>query len=145
MYKLAKPCVSLNNTLTDNFSCIIGVRQGYKLLFADDAVLLVESQEDLHQSIIIILRYCSMCKMNINVSKLKLLSSLLVKEEKYLQYFGENELEVVGQYKYLASYLTMMENSRRQKKNLVTVKGNRAMFLLLRKCRHVAPAICRFN
>ena len=27
MYKSAKSCISVNSTLTDNFSCMIGVRQ----------------------------------------------------------------------------------------------------------------------
>ena len=31
MYKSAKSCVSVNSTLTDNFSCMIGVRQGDNL------------------------------------------------------------------------------------------------------------------
>ena len=53
----------------------------YILLYADDTVILAESQEDLHQSINLMERYCSMWKLNINVSK--------------------TELEVVGQYKYL--------------------------------------------
>ena len=116
MYKSAKSCVSVNSTLTDNFSCIIGVRQGdnlsplvfsiflndfklflepahdglktvntlsvenlnqellvfcklYILIYADDTVILAESQEDLQQSIDLMERYCSMWKLNINVSK----------------------------------------------------------------------------
>ena len=119
MYKSAKSCVSENSTLTDNFSCMIGVRQGdnqspllfsiflndlklflepaydglkivntlsvenldqellvfcklYILLYADDTVILAESQEDLQQSINLMERYCSMWKLNINVSKTKI-------------------------------------------------------------------------
>ena len=107
MYKSAKSCVSVNSTLTENFSCMIDVRQVdnlspllfliflndlklflepahdslkivntlsvenldqellvfcklYILLYADDTVILAESQKDLQQSINLIERYCSM-------------------------------------------------------------------------------------
>ena len=43
----------------------------YILFYADVTVLLVESQEDLQQSINLMDRYCSMWKLNINVSKTK--------------------------------------------------------------------------
>ena len=116
MYKLAKSCVSVNSTLTGNFSCKIGVRQGdnlspllfsmflndiklflepahdglkimntlsvenldqelvvfcklYTLFHADDTVILAESEKDLQKSINLVERYCSMWKLNINVSK----------------------------------------------------------------------------
>ena len=42
------------------------------LLYADDTVLLAESQKDLQQSINLMERYCSMWKLNINVSKTKI-------------------------------------------------------------------------
>ena len=44
----------------------------YILLYADDTVILAESQEDLQQSINLMERYCSMWKLNINVSKTKI-------------------------------------------------------------------------
>ena len=44
----------------------------YILLYADDTVILAESQEDLQQSINLMGRYCSMWKLDINVSKSKI-------------------------------------------------------------------------
>ena len=44
----------------------------YILLYADDTVLLAESQENQQQSINLMERYCSMWKLNINVSKTKI-------------------------------------------------------------------------
>ena len=44
----------------------------YILLYADDTVLLAESQENLQQSINLMERYCSMWKLNIDVSKTKI-------------------------------------------------------------------------
>ena len=46
----------------------------YILLYADDTVILAESQEDLQQSINLMERYCSMFNLNINVLKTKILS-----------------------------------------------------------------------
>ena len=48
--------------------------------------------------------------------------------------FGKNELEMVGQYKYLGLIFNFNGKFTEAKKQLVA-KGNRAMFLLLRKCR----------
>ena len=144
MYKSAKSRVSVNGTLTDNFSCMIGVRQGdnlsplifsiflndlklflepahdglkivntlsvenldqellvfcklYILLYADDTVILAESQEDLPQSINLMERYCSMRKLNINVSKTKITVFSREKIRKIPKFFfRKNELEVVG-------------------------------------------------
>ena len=68
----------------------------YILLYADDTVILAESQEDLQQSINLMGRYCSMWKLNINVSKTR---GKIRKIPRF--FFGKKELEVVGQYKYL--------------------------------------------
>ena len=52
MYKSAKSCVSVNSTLTDNFSCMIGVRQGDNLspllfsIFLNDLNLFLEPAHD---------------------------------------------------------------------------------------------------
>ena len=52
MYKSAKSCVSVNSTLTDNFSCMIGVRQGDNLspllfsIFLNDLKLFLEPAHD---------------------------------------------------------------------------------------------------
>ena len=43
----------------------------YVLLYADATVILAESQEDLQQSNNLMERYCSMWKLNINVSRTK--------------------------------------------------------------------------
>ena len=74
----------------------------YILLYADDTVILAESQEDLQQSINLMERYCSMWKLNINVSKTKITFFSRGKIRKIPKFFfGKNELEVVGHYKYL--------------------------------------------
>ena len=106
----------------------------YILLYADDTVILAESQEDLQQSIHLMDLYCSMWKLNINVSKTIFSRGKIRKIPKFV--FGKNELEVVGQYKYLGLIFNYNEKFTEAKKQLV-VKGNRAMFLLLRKCRQL--------
>ena len=82
-------------------------------------------------------RYCGMWKLNINVSKTKITVFSRGKIRKIPKFFfGENELEVVGQYKYLGLIFNYNGKFTEAKKQLV-VKGNRAMFLLLRKCRQL--------
>ena len=44
----------------------------YILLYADDTVILAESHENLQQSINLMERYCSMWKLNMNVSITKI-------------------------------------------------------------------------
>ena len=101
----------------------------YILFYADATVLLVESQEDLQQAINLMDRYCSMWKLNINVSKTKINVFSRGKIRKIPKFFfGKNELEVVGQYKYLGLIFTYNGKFTEAKKQLV-VKGNRAMFL----------------
>ena len=52
MYKSTKSCVSVNSTLTDYFSCMIGVRQGDNLspllfsIFLNDLQLFLEPAHD---------------------------------------------------------------------------------------------------
>ena len=74
----------------------------YILLYADDTVLLAVSQKDLQQSINLMDRYFSMWKLNINVSKTEITVFSRGKIRKITKFFfGKNELEMVGQYKYL--------------------------------------------
>ena len=72
-----------------------------------------------------------------NVSKTKItVFSRGKKKEKYLDSLLEKmNLKWLVNINSCASHLTLMENLRRQKKPLV-FKGNRAVFVLLRKCRH---------
>ena len=101
----------------------------YTLLYADDTVILAESQGDLQQSINLMERYCSMWKLNINVSKTKITVFSRGKIRKIQKkFFGKNELEVDGQYYYLGLIFNYNGKFTDAKKQLV-VKGNRAMFL----------------
>ena len=103
----------------------------YILLFADDTVLFVELQEDLQQSINLVERFCSIATYHKRVKNYDycFLSWARGKKRKYLHsLFRENELEVVGQYKYMGPIFNYNRQFRVAKKQLV-VKGNRAMFL----------------
>ena len=78
-----------------------------------------------------------MWKLNINVSKTKITVFSRGKIGAIRKFFfGKNELEVVGQYRYLGLIFNYNGKFTEAKKQLV-VKGNRAMFLLIRKCRHL--------
>ena len=50
MYKSAKSCVAINGSLTDNFSCLIGVRQGENLSPLSFSLYLNDLQEFLQEA-----------------------------------------------------------------------------------------------
>ena len=78
-----------------------------------------------------------MWKLNLNVSKTKITVFSRGKIRKISKFFfGKNELEVVSQFIYLGLIFNYNGKFTEAKKQLV-VKGNRAMFLLLRKCRQL--------
>ena len=50
MYKSAKLCVAINSLLTDNFSCLIGVRQGENLSLLLFSLYLNDLQQFLQEA-----------------------------------------------------------------------------------------------
>ena len=109
----------------------------YVLLYADDTVLVAESAEDLQKSITLMKNYCDLWKLNINASKTKITLFLRGRTRNIPKFqFGETQLEVTDQYKYLGLIFNFNGKFTNAKK-LLYDKGTRAMFALLRRGRQL--------
>ena len=101
----------------------------YVLLYADDTVLVAESAEDLQKSITPMKNYCDLWKLNINVAKPKITIFSRGKTRNIPKFqFGETQLEVTDQYKYLGLIFNF---------NGQFTKAKKAMFALLRRGRQL--------
>ena len=98
----------------------------YVLLYADDTVLVAESAEDLQKSITLMKNYCDHWKLNINVAKTRITIFSRGKTRNIPKFqFGETQLEVTDQFKYLG--LIFNFNGKFTKsKILLYDKGTRA-------------------
>ena len=113
----------------------------YVLLYADDTVLVAKSPEDLQKSITLMKNYCDLWKLNINVSKTKITIFSRGKTRNIPKFqFGETQLEVTDQYKYLGLIFNFNGKFTKAKK-LVYDKGTRAMFALLRRGRQLQSPV----
>ena len=109
----------------------------YVLLYAHDTVLVAESAEDLQKSITLMKNYCDIWKLIINVSKTKITIFSRGKTRNIPKFqFGETQLEVTDQYKYLGLIFNFNGKFNKAKK-LLYDKGTRAMFALLRRGRQL--------
>ena len=113
----------------------------YVLLYADDTVLVSKSPEDLQKSITLMKNYCDLWKLNINVYKTKITIFSRGKTRNIPKFqFGETQLEVTDQYKYLGLIFNFNGKCTKAKK-LVYDKGTRAMFALLRRGRQLQSPV----
>ena len=81
--------------------------------------------------------YCDLWKLNINVSKTKITIFSRGKTRNIPKFqFGEKQLEVTDQYKYLGLIFNFNGKFTKAKK-LLYDKGTRAMFALLRRGRQL--------
>ena len=92
----------------------------YVLLYADDTVLVAESAEVLQKSITLMKNYCDLWRLNINVSKTKITIFSRGKKRNTPKFqFGEIQLEVTDQYKYLCLILNFNGKFTKTKKTIV--------------------------
>jgi len=74
------------------------------LLYADDTILLAESESDLQNSLNVFEDYCSLWKLKVNVEKTKIL--IFKKRKRDYDYkfniYGAN-IEIVSSYSYLGT------------------------------------------
>ena len=78
------------------------------LMYADDLVLLAETEDDLHLLIDILHQWSDEKKMKVNLGKTKvvLFRSTSTKKTKSLFKFGSENIEIVDSYTYLGILLT---------------------------------------
>lgn len=176
MYGNIRSCVMLNQEVSENFVCNMGVRQGENLspllfafyindiesklleydcnfldfghdlinsylkllvlMYADDTIILCDSERGMRQALIALNTYCNewKLKLNCNKSKVVIFSRGKIDLSKYVFQFGCEKIEVMEDYKYLG--LTFNYNGRFRKGELdLKEQATRVMYSLVGKCR----------
>ena len=107
----------------------------YILMYADDTVVLAESEDEMQKSLNTLHEYCEEWKLKINVTKTKIMifSRGKIRNLPDLM-FGNSKIEVVFEYNYLGIIFNYNGNFTKAIKSLYD-KGSKAMFSLLRKSR----------
>ena len=107
----------------------------FLLLYADDAVVLTETQDDMQCALNMLKSYCEIWGLNINVNKTRVLVFSRGKIRNIPKFFfGVDEVGVVFDYKYLGVLFNYNNNFAKAMKERRSA-ANRAMFLLLKRCR----------
>ena len=108
----------------------------YLLLYADDTVILAESAAELQASLNAMYLYCQTWKMQVNISKTKVVifsRSRLNTDNMNFKYSGES-LNIVKNFQYLGIIFSCKGNFNDAKAHLVQ-QARKAMFIVLRKAR----------
>ena len=103
--------------------------------YADDTVILAESQEQLQAALNSMYLYCQTWKLEVNPAKTKVVvfSKRKVKEKPAFTYNGEN-IAVVDDFVYLGVIFTHNASFVKHKRHLLE-QGRKAMFSVLRKTK----------
>ena len=107
----------------------------YLLHYADDIVIFAESPEELQIALDTVRSYCDTWKLQVNVSKTKVVvfSKGKIRQKPVFYYNGET-LEIVDDFSYLGIKFNYNGKFGKTKKHLVD-KARKAMFSLVRKAR----------
>ena len=108
----------------------------FVLMYADDTVILCDSEAGLKQALIAMYAYCRDWRLKVNCNKTKIVvfSGRKVNTGNYSFRFGEESLEVVHEYKYLGITFNFNGSFRKGQLELVE-QAKRAMYSLIGKCR----------
>ena len=117
------------------------------LMYADDTVLFSDNSYDLQKSLNFFQEYCTLWKVNVNISKTKIVifGRGKLKQKLKIVIFGrgklkqklhfflnDSEIDIVDEYKYLGIYLGRTGSSVAAKKHIAD-QANKAVFALLKK------------
>ncbi len=105
--------------------------QIFLLLYADDTVILAESELELQRAMNSLFEFCINNKLQINTSKTKIMvfSRGKIRNRPVIQ-FGNDTLEVVDEYVYLGIVVNYNGNFNKAISRLVSL-ANKAMFAIL--------------
>lgn len=96
---------------------------------------MAETKDDLQNQLDYFAQYCKMWKLHVNSSKTKIVIFSRGRDLKNLHFYIDgNELEIVGEFKYLGIYFSKTGSFLRTKKYLVE-RGTKAMYEIIKKSR----------
>ena len=108
------------------------------LLYADDTVIFSDNIESLQHALNVFEDYCKTWKLQVNVSKTKIVIFGCGKISKNIHFtFQNNELEIAESYKHLGIYLSRTGTFAKAKKHIAE-QANKALFSLLKKIRSLS-------
>ena len=105
------------------------------LLYAGDTVLFSDNSDDMQHALNVFEQYCKTWKLNVNISKTKIVVFGRGRTPKNLKFtFEHNEIEITDVYKYLGIYLGRSGSFVAAKKH-ISEQANKALFSILKKIR----------
>ena len=109
----------------------------YTLLYADDTIIMAESDQDLQTALDAVFSFCKLWYLELNISKTKVIIFSRGKVRKHIKFaFDGTELEVVDQYTYLG--VTFNYNNTFYKSIARQIsQAKKAMFSLITKSRRL--------
>ena len=107
----------------------------FVLLYADDTIILAESAEELQMALDAMQQYCNNWSLTVNVEKTKIVIFSRGKLRIVPHFvFGNDQVEVVGDFRYLG--ITFNFNNKFNKcKSYLHDQASRAMFSLIQKAK----------
>lgn len=102
------------------------------LLYADDTVILANSEEDLQNSIDSFNNYCNIWKLKVNITKTKVVIFGARKTDSFKFTLGDQILEITDRYKYLGIFFSQSRSFLNARKHIAE-QAKKAMYLLF--CR----------
>ena len=106
----------------------------FVLMYADDTVLLANSERGLQRALHSLEKYCIHWKLKVNIAKttVMLFGKQRMKKDKYNFMFGNSKLEVVDSFKYLGITFNYNGKFTVAKKRLLA-QASKAMFVVLNR------------
>ena len=106
----------------------------FLLMYADDTVILSETSEGLQTALNLYCDYCTVWTLKINVDKTKVVVFTKGRPGNFSIAHNNNNLEVVGEYKYLGVLFTNGGSFYSTKKHLAS-QAEKAMYSLIKTSR----------
>ena len=108
-------------------------------MYADDLILISESQEGLQSCLNKLQEYTKRWNLKVNLKKTQVMVFNCQKKNKPTFTFDNTVLKIVKEYKYLGTTVTNTGNFKLNEVNLKK-KGLRATYLLTKSIGHVKPS-----
>jgi hypothetical protein len=107
------------------------------MLYADDTVILTETEGDMRTALRMLENYCIIWGLKVNVDKTKIMIFFRGKVRKLPMFvFNNKRVEIVFEYKNLGVLFNYNNRFSKAQKDRCTL-ANKAMFSLLKKCRQL--------
>lgn len=120
--------------------CLTKYLKLFMLLYADDTVIVSETEQDLQQALNLYEQYCDLWKLSLNTSKTKILVFSKGRQKQYNFFFKTDRLEVVNEYKYLGILFSRSGSFNNAKKHIAK-QGTKAMYCLIKKAKELCLPI----